>query len=316
MLDIFHHLLARIRGPDRGALTSQGIALSERVLSEKKYSPEVAAAIESKSLFERWEFISALLSLKPDPAFHFLHVPKTGGTTFGETLGRDRKVIILSVDASADTLARQVVRFASSDNQTLVMTRAHHSLALVYNSGCHQRFRLMLTAYRPPASIHISNVNMIMRRIRRYTSRKSQPASEREFSEEWLSTLPSPFEYNAVYAQQLLTSDHYRQKMGGIYQRFFNSRDWQSLIRKNQLLVVDSRDLDVLLTKGFGYEKPPERRNVSLQPLLTTSDVSERDIEPLIAPDRDVATFLKQNLSCPDRVMQSLFGRGQEMSHE
>lgn len=316
MLGALHHLLARIRGPERGTFASHGITLAERVLSEKKPSPELITAIDSKSLFERWEFINALLALKPNPAFHFLHVPKTGGTTFGETLGRDRKVIILSVDASADTLAKQVVRFANTDNQSLVMTRAHHSLALVYNSGCHQRFKLMLSAYRSPASIHISNVNMIMRRVQRYTSRKSQPEAEREFSEVWLSSLRSPFEYNAAYAHQLLTSDHYRQQMGGIYQRFFNSRDWQSLVHKSQLLVIDSQDFDVLLTQGFGYKKAPDRRNVSIQPLLTKNDVSKKEIEPLIAPDREIASFLEQRLSRPELVMQGLFGSPQKMSNE
>lgn len=309
MLNYFKQLRARVFGPHSLPVDPKLAAHASYFYEHKKGAEELSDIISNLSLFERWQLLRCFLEKKQSIVFHFLHVPKTGGTTFGETLSKDKKTVTISVDAAPLTLAKQLIRLVNASPTELVLTRAHHGLALAYDSGCAESFKFIFSAYREPKAIHISNVNMIMRRLNNALNTLPENESEQLFCKFWQKNLPSKFEYTQEFALKLLLSSAYRREMGQVYTRFYNvsvSR-WRKLIRKKQLLILPSEQFDHVFTEVFNYEKLPPRKNVSSNPLLTGIDVQDEQCSHLITTDSTITSYLEKHLCTAKDLKKALF---------
>ncbi|WP_426415792.1 hypothetical protein [Aestuariirhabdus sp. LZHN29] len=263
---------------------------------------DLAEIVEPLSDAERWLLVKECLRQKPSNALHFLHIPKTGGTSFGETLGQDKKAVIISVDALPETLAGQLLRFSNTDEKMLVITRAHHSLKVIENSGCLEHISLVLTAYRNPAEVHVSNVNMIMRRVSNYIDGQGMLKAERIFCKEWLENFPMKFSNTKEFAKCLLRSDVYRDRMGKVYSLFLLGSCWKKMIKSKELFVISSDSFDDLFVDVFDYAVLPTRKNVSVSPMLTLEDFDAKCLSGLVAGDEALAEFLKDSIVKPAQI--------------
>lgn len=278
-----------------------------KVLNGAINREQLISVLTPLSTLERWIFLTECLKQKQSNVLHFLHIPKTGGTSFGETLGQDKKAVIISVDALPETFAGQIMRFQRAKPEELVVTRAHHSLKLVEMSGCLEFISLVLTAYRNPLEVHISNVNMIMRRVANYVKGSQMPAAEKIFCEQWLQDFSEPFTETKAFAIRLLKSDIYRKRMGGIYSLFLKGSSWKKLHRKGKLVVIASEKFDAMFTDVFDYQVLPERKNVSLAPMISVSDIAPSSLASLVKNDKSISVFMDSNLVEPKDLRGLIF---------
>lgn len=275
------------------------LKVANDLIVNPKFEPVVLQEIAALNLLERWMLYSAILELKSLSAVHFLHVPKTGGTTFGETLGKDGKAIIISLDSLPETFYRQLLRLKAASSKSLIISRAHHGLSLVLKSNCIKHIRLIFTAYRDPIDVHISNVNMIMRRIASYNDGVDMPHIEKTFCRHWLNTFNNSFENTKTFAHIIIVSKEYQDEMQGIYSQLFNVRGWEELIYSNKLAAIPSTLFDDMFVEVFGYESPPVRKNVSKSPILERADLDEKIFSKLIQRDEKITKFLSKHLIEP-----------------
>lgn len=274
----------------------------ELLLNKSFTVDELTKLIEPFSTLERWLFLSEIFKQKSISPVHFLHVPKTGGTTFGETLGQDKKALIISADAQSATLARQIMRLVNAPENSFVLTRAHHSLKVLDQAQCLSLFSLIISSYRDPLAVHVSNVNMIVRRLARFINKEKMPEAELAFCQEWQAALKNQFRNSQEFAIELLKSDAYAQKMGTIYHRFYNLTGWNKLIRHKKLVVIASSSFDKMFTDVFDYPSPPKRKNVSDNPILNVRDIQKENYQHLIESDQSIIQFLESNLVEPKDI--------------
>ncbi|HEY9041766.1 MAG TPA: hypothetical protein VIN66_06250 [Rheinheimera sp.] len=260
---------------------------------------EITVEIEQLSLAERWMLLQHVLNETKRVAFNYLHIPKTGGTSLGETLANDKHVDIVSVDALPVVFARQISRLYNT-TQLPVMVRAHHSLqfsALLIAKGL---FTTSFLTYRNPIDIHVSNINMIIRRLVAYEAGEVLTEPEIQFCREWLSKLTTGFADTEQFAVKLANSDAYLQAMGNIYARNLNTANWQKLVKQKSLLVLDTSDIDRVFNRVFKYEKVPLRKNVSHDKWLTVDCLTPEVKQRLQSKDVKVVDFLNRHLSDAD----------------
>lgn len=278
------------------------LSIANDLIINPNFEPVVLQEIVALSLLERWMLYSTILELKSLSTVHFLHVPKTGGTTFGETLGKDGKAIIISLDSLPETFYRQLLRLKAARSKSLIISRAHHGLSLVLKSNCIKHIRLIFTAYRDPIDVHISNVNMIMRRIASYVDGANMPDIEKTFCEHWLEKLDNSFENTKTFARIIITSKEYQDEMQGVYSQIFNVRGWEKLFYSNKLAVIPSMLFDDMFVDVFDYGSPPVRRNVSKSPILERADLDEKVFSKLIQRDEKIIKILSKHLIEPKEL--------------
>lgn len=258
---------------------------------------------------QRWFLLNALLNNANKTALNFLHIPKTGGTSFGESLAYDNHVDIVSVDASPDVFFTQLVQLVyqqGNEQEKPVLIRAHHSLLYSATFLTGNLPNLSFFSFRDPIDIHVSNVNMIMRRLKAFSDGVLQNEPERLFSERWLALLNGTFSANNDFAQKIIASKAYQQEMGGIYSRNFDSFDWENRLKSKQLFAIKAEDIDYVFFNAFGYTQLPARRNVSDVKWLAVSDLSEKNKCDLLGRDYRVVEKIKQHLCSGSEFSKAL----------
>ena len=258
------------------------------------------------SPFERWVLLQRVLSASAHPALHFLHVPKTGGTTLTAALAADRRFLVVSLDGRRDSFIQQLRKVFKDDQGKLVFIRAHHGLSLVRQSGVADQVQFSFTTIRNPAAIHASNANMIVRRIQCLTGKQVQSPEEREYAMRWLNTMQGRHDDDTQFAVDVLAMPEYLAEMGAVYSKMFDVPDWKEEVRSGRLLCFDLEQLDRLFADGFGYDTPPVRKNVSTDGPLHAGQIPDGILDPLIETDLEIFRFLADSRSDPQLAAMKL----------
>ena len=258
------------------------------------------------SPFERWVLLEKGLRGSRNPVLHFLHVPKTGGTTLTAALAADRRFLVVSVDGPPDVFIRQIRGILESRERKLVFIRAHHGWSLVRQSGAAGHVDFAFTTIREPAAIHASNANMIVRRIQRLVGGQSQSQEEREYATRWLDIMQGRHGEDSRFAVEILSTPEYRREMGGVYSTMFDVPDWKDDVLGGRLLCIDMEQLDRFFAEGFGYVQPPPRKNVSTDGPLATDQIPAAILDPLIDPDLEIFRFLSESKVAPEQAVARL----------
>ncbi|WP_290653986.1 hypothetical protein [Idiomarina sp.] len=250
------------------------------------------------SIPERWELIREVLNNKKNKILLFMHIPKTGGTTFGERLAEDGVACVLSADADDKTFLEHLFYLIHADQSRPVVVRAHHSLRTFLGSGIdlsNSNKVTLISAYRRPIDVHISNVNMIVERLRLfYKDPKSLPNNVRDFCELWVSRLGVT---DVPTGYEVISSSAYIDNAAGLFSNFFNLDSWRELILSRVLKVINYTDFDQIFTEAYGYSKPPSRKNVMSINYLSKDDVDVDTKMRLTSKDEPYSKFIEANLS-------------------
>ena len=249
----------------------------------------------------RWDLINKAVSLVDNDLMLFMHVPKTGGTTFGETLAEDQVAHVVSADAALHMFLHQIFSVLNARDEKKILVRAHHPLSLFLKIDP-ARVSDFFTAYRDPVDVHVSNINMIVRRFSSYlddSGPESLNEGEREFCRGWEASLGGVPDLSPDGALGIARSDVYLERMGSVFTKFFNVDNWRELVLSGRLAVIDFRKFDDVFLALFGYEAPPERKNVSDSKVIRRSDLAGADMAKLVGVDGSICGFLSSNLSSP-----------------
>lgn len=258
----------------------------------------------------RWEIVGSLMNRKQLSACHFLHIPKTGGTTFGESLASDNKALVISVDSDSMTFIRHIKSVIHANPDHLVVTRAHHPYSLISNLVDNGTIKLVFSAYRDPVDLQVSNVNMIMRRMHKYlTGEGSLSKWESEFCKQWLARFERPYENTSDFARELLLSQSYIRYMGSIYSKFLNTKKALEGIRTGKIKMIDSTDFDGMFTDVFDYESTPPRRNVSSTSYIDKASLTVEERMTIIGSDNEIIDLIKENFVKPSDLKSSFMAR-------
>lgn len=256
--------------------------------------------------WDRWCLLYAVLSRRSFRVLHFLHVPKTGGTTLTAALNADPRFQVVSVDAPEHLFLRQLQVVARLLEPKTVLVRAHHGISLAMDSGVHELAKLALTTIRDPVEIHVSNANMIGRRIACLLEGQKQGQEEKEYAMRWLDVMEGDFEPTAEFSLSILASPAYKCEMGQVYSKMFDHPRWRALVRNRRIMVLDKEQLDEVMIGAFGYPVAPMRRNVDESGQLTPSLIPSRLKAELMQGDGKIFEFLKQNAFSADEAVPVL----------
>jgi hypothetical protein len=248
----------------------------------------------------RWELVCLLIKKTGCKAAHFLHVPKTGGTTLCEALAERGSARVIYVDSDPLTFASHLKSACCAESQAPILTRAHHPHSVmekVFSTGL---IDLVFSSYRDPVSLHISNVNMIMRRMNLYFSTPSRLTEwETRFCTTWQGRFESDYENTDSFAKRLLLSDSYIRHMGSIYNKLFNTGEAVTSIAKKQIKIIYYKDLDSVFTNMTGDCAVPERRNVSDNTRVIESELSSEERARIIGNDDGILGLIRKFLVGP-----------------
>jgi len=249
--------------------------------------------------WDRWLLLNSFfekIELRP---IHFLHVPKTGGTTLGETLGADKKITVISVDARIGIFLKMLVNASRFGAERGVLTRAHHPFGLIKNSGCLSRIKLIFSGYRDPEKIHMSMINMIMRRLKSYYAGEELKHDVRIYCERWVNNIEKEFTYDENFALAVMKSEYYKREASGIYSKFFQDCTASDL---DKICFLNSADFDEIFVKVFDYEQPPPRRNVSDERILNEGNYDVETMKSLVAEDDAIVKEIRRRLISPTEL--------------
>ena len=248
----------------------------------------------------RWRLITEYIGHNGLRFGHFLHIPKTGGTTLAHELERGAETQLISVDAPWDRFLGQLSHL-KSDSSCSLITRAHHIFPQVINAGGASAARFVFSIYRKSSEVHVSNINMIHRRILRFKADPDgQPADVRAFSLHWLGLL----EADGVEVREtkdtaiaIAASDAYVSQMGGIYGRYFSDCPLEEV---NKVYFISTEETDDILTTVLGMDRPPARRNTAQSGALQVEDLRQSVIDRLVGDDERIETMIQDRLSSPE----------------
>ena len=268
-----------------------------------------ASDLEKKNLNEisvnaqdRWRIVRRILAKNLVPADHFLHIPKTAGTTLAESLQSDRRRVVISVDAPFGQFLGHLLAAHENPMCLPILTRSHHHYSALKTAGCMPHFRTVFTGFRPAVSIHVSNVNMLMSRLKKFYLNEVQNVGIKQFCEQWDLFLKDDsiyFDYTKKIAIEILSSNAYLRTYSGIYSRYFRHCTEDEL---DAIKFIHFKDFDRLLTGYFGYESAPARRNSSDSKLIVESDCNEHLKKSLLADDLQILPKIRQRLLSSEQV--------------
>ena len=305
MKRLLHFLKSKAR---QSALADVSARMEEVAEALVRAAPDGLRMEEALELgqFERWVLLQTVLGSAPHAALHFLHVPKTGGTTLTAALAVDPRFLVISVDGPRDSFMRQVSRLLEDEESKVVFIRAHHGLSMLKQSGTDKCVDFSFTTIRDPAAIHASNVNMIVRRIRRLVEDQSQSKEEKEYAARWLDVMQGRHERDVDFALEILSTAEYRKEMGAVYAKMLDMPGWKNEVQRGRLLCLDMEELDRVFEEGFGYVKPPSRKNVNTDGPLDADQIPGPVLEPLLADDLEIFRFLQASKADPAEVIARL----------
>ncbi|CAH1552842.1 hypothetical protein [Vibrio rotiferianus] len=282
------------------------IGLYNSLISSNDFSSLEFEMFKSLQDVDRWMLLKYILLHKSIRPIHFLHIPKTGGTTLGTSLGKDGKALVIHVDCSPKDYLNQLKRLIALEGKKPVITRAHHSLSTLKEADVISCFRVMFTVYRDPIKAHVSNVNMIMRRLKSFALNEAMPENVMHFCTVWHGVLQRPFQYSVEYAKYIISSKEYFNQVGNLYSSYLDLKSLIEFVNDRKLLIFDCHNFDDIYTEVFDYSKPPERLNVSEEPLLRVDDVSENTYKILITRDIELVSFISNNIMKPSQLRSYL----------
>ena len=243
---------------------------------------------------ERWLLLKKIIEEKENRVLLFMHIPKTGGTTFGETLAEDGVAHVVSVDAEHTMFLNQVYSFIHDTSLKPIVIRAHHSLSTILKSGISISSNGQVTfisAYRNPVDVHISNVNMIIQRLNHYYMPEiTTPTDIIEFCENWINRLNIKDRESIPSGYDIISSLDYANHMGNIYSTFLNHHSWQELVNCNKLKFIHYTSFDEVFMSVFNYSKPPKRKNV-----METNHLQRSNLSSLLKATYRSPTILQCN---------------------
>jgi len=251
---------------------------------------------------ERWKYLKEIfIKEKKRKVIHFLHVPKTAGTTLGVSLQSDKKANVVSVDAPVKEFLNHVkIVKKERDKEKVILTRAHHPFHILRKADVLDSFSSIFSAYRDPIAIHISNVNMIMSRLEKFNNKVSIKEPELSFCKKWDHILKSKnivFQNTKEVALQIINSNEYIKEMGNLYYKFFGDCTEEEL---KLISFIDYRNFDDVYTKIFFYNDVPNRLNVGTNKIISYSDLNNNIIEKLIEKDKFIIDYIQNNLVSVD----------------
>jgi len=258
----------------------------------------------SDNRVDRWHLVKDISEKRGLSIKHFLHVPKTGGTTFAESLLSDGKALIVSVDAEREVFERHLSLLRSAKPGDRIITRSHHPYSVLEVAGMINHVDLMFSAYRDPVDLHISNVNMIMRRVSWYLSgAENIPSSIRRFCIEWLERFEVDYSDTKEFARQLIFSKAYLDYMGSIYSKYYNTDEAIAALRGGGIKVIYFTDFDDMFTFVMGYDCPPKRKNITKISYLDRKEFSDEEVGLLIGKDRGLLSDICSAMVKPEELV-------------
>lgn len=300
MSSLFSRMLGRLKPRTRQAALRE-ISTRMDVFKEALFAPEsehhaAGPGADLKPL-ERWVLVRKILAEVPHAAIHFLHIPKTGGTTLTSAMDADPRFIVVSVDGQIDIFLQQLRRLVTEQERKIAFIRAHHGLSLLADSGASEQVAFSFATIREPAQIHASNANMIVRRIRHLLGDRSRSDEEKEYAARWLKIMHGRHEDTEQFAIDVLSTPEYLSEMGSVYAKLFDSVDWQQALHRNDLFCVCKEHLDELFSEALGYAKPPGRKNVTTRGPLSAERIPRDTLKRLIAKDQRIYSELNRQVT-------------------
>jgi len=302
MIAAVRRFIALLKGPHRKVAlryASPSLDGLMRALRSNRVDQAAQQIASQLSVLERWVLLARVLEEAPHSVVHFVHVPKTGGTTLAAALSADARFLVVSVDGRAELFIKQLRKLRNDATGRVVFVRAHHGLSLAVQSGANELLSVGLTTLRAPEAIHASNANMIVRRIRKLVANKAQSAEDAEYASRWLAVMQGRHENSLQFALEILSTPEYRAEMGGVYAKMFDIPGWREALRDGKLLCFDKDDLDGLFSTAFGYSQPPSRRNVSNDGPLHADQIPSPLLRSLVESDQEIYEYLSVHRADP-----------------
>ncbi|CUK02561.1 hypothetical protein RUE5091_02366 [Ruegeria denitrificans] len=268
-----------------------GVSFSDSAgdLSKFKLSPE-----------DRWKLVSEVLSILPQPsAALFIHVPKTGGTTFGESVAERRLRNVVSCDAPPVQFLAMLRDCFAAPNSRGILFRAHHDYGTIFRHNSPSQFDFIFSSFRDPLEVHISNATMIVERLDKFYQGVDQGPAVLGFCEIWDRALNQEglnFEVSSTFVAAVLSMDYYKKSMSGVYYRFFGKCSDEQL---RNVEFFNYKHFDSIMVEKFGFAEPPERKNVVTNKRLKVQNIAEEISTALLENDAQIVARIKSHI--PER---------------
>ena len=260
---------------------------------------------EQMAVFDRWVLLKTVLNDHPRRVIHFLHIPKTGGTTIASALGSDSRFAVISMDTSSEVFQYQLAQLSDLDQKKIVIIRGHHAFSLLEDSGVVEDVHLSFSTIRDPAEIQASNVNMILRRVAAFLGQERQNREEAEYAKRWLLAMGGRFEPTAEFALEILASTAYLREMGQVYSKFLGGSGWEKALASGRYVCIEREDVDFLLGECFGYSSTPARKNVTYGGPISAEMIPQELKRDLIRNDYRIFDQLRRNALDRRRIRQT-----------
>lgn len=254
------------------------------------------------TIVQRWAIVNRFIRERNVAPVHFLHVPKTAGTTFIETLERDARCLVISVDAPFGVMLHHIRRAYNGSDSLPIITRSHHTHRFLKQNAVLDQSSSIISYYRPSLAIHLSNVNMIMSRMNRFYNDAEQGVGEKEFCKNWdvnLKKLKIDFNNDVQTAKNIIESELYSIEMSGIFNKYFSSCTEDEM---RNIFFFSYRDLDNVFKVFFDYDDAPRKRNVSESKILSENDISPILAKSLCHQDSEIEAKIQSLILTPAEV--------------
>jgi hypothetical protein len=96
---------------------------------------------------------------------HYIHIPKTGGTSIGESIEKSEMMSVVSIDDEFQRFLTQLSNALKNKDLRPIFTRAHYPYIYLMAAKYLQHCEKVFTTIRCPFEIAVSNAYMIARRV-------------------------------------------------------------------------------------------------------------------------------------------------------
>lgn len=175
---------------------------------------------------------------------HYIHIPKTGGTSIGENIEKSEMMSVISIDDEFQRLLVQLNNALNNKEIRPILTRAHYPYIYLRAAKYLEHCDRVFTTIRCPFEIAISNAYMIARRLL-----GNQDALE--------ATLSKDFDINVSIneymkwdihklAEKIISSKKHIEMFENLYEKFFFGV--QDMFK---IEIIDYQDINEYISKNF-----------------------------------------------------------------